>query len=429
MSSECRRWIELADLEAAGEPLPPEARSFQRAHVANCAECARETAIWRATRPATPEGPPEAHEVDQVLRGVTEHMQAAKVAARRQVTVLVSAAAFACAAAVALWLRTAPGPVPVAKTDFSSQAIAPVPSARRSGQSEPVTGSVSSSASGAVTAACSQPVPGVTVCVAPETEITHRALDGAERVLELGRGRAVVSLVPQPAGTSFSIATSAGKVTAVGTVFSVEIGADGATVARVIHGRVLVRAKADGFARPLQAGETLRIGAEKPAPLSAPDKERDLALLSLAGESAHADLNEGSPPAASAARGSRPVQQELLEQAQALRARGEFAEAAEVYRKLHAASPQSPSGLAALVSLGELLLSSLNDPQGALNAFDAYLARGGTLAQEAAFGKARALRALKRPQEERRAIERYLATYPDAPQSRVLRHRLTVIAE
>jgi tetratricopeptide (TPR) repeat protein len=269
----------------------------------------------------------------------------------------------------------------------------------------------------------------VTVCLAAETEITARALDGVDRLLQLGQGRAVVSLVPQPRGTTFSIATSAGKVTAVGTVFSVEIGADGASVARVLHGRVLVRATADGIARPLQAGETMRIGEESATPLSADDKKRDLALLAVAGESEHAALNEASSSASSPVRSGRSAQEELLEQAQALRVRGKFAEAAEIYRKLHAASPQSPSGLAALVSLGELRLSSLGDPLGALNAFDGYLAQGGALAQEAAFGRARALRALKRPQEERRAIERYLATYPDAPQSRVLRHRLTVIAE
>jgi hypothetical protein len=76
--------------------------------------------------------------------------------------------------------------------------------------------------------------------------------------------------------------------------------------------------------------------------------------------------------------------------------------------------------------LGELLLT-LHDSQGALNAFDSYLAGGGALAQEARFGRARALRALNRPAEERRAIEHFLTAYPEAPQSRVLRARLAAI--
>jgi hypothetical protein len=269
----------------------------------------------------------------------------------------------------------------------------------------------------------------VTVCLAADTEITRRVLDVPDRVLELRRGRAVVSLVPQPTGTSFSIGTPAGKVTAVGTIFSVEVGADGVSVARVIHGRVIVRTQADGVARPLSAGETLRMGEKESAPLSVADRARDMALLSVSGEGEPQDSKEASTAPTPAPRASHPAQHEMLEQARALRARKEFAAAADVYRKIHAANPQSPSGLAALVSLGELLLSSLNDAQGALDAFDTYLARGGALAQEAAFGRARALRALNRPKEERQAIERFLATYGDAPQSRVLRRRLEALGE
>jgi hypothetical protein len=70
---------------------------------------------------------------------------------------------------------------------------------------------------------------------------------------------------------------------------------------------------------------------------------------------------------------------------------------------------------------------TLRDPRGALNAFDSYLAGGGPLAQEAMFGRVRALRALNRPAEERLAIERFLAAYPEAPQRHVLRARLSAI--
>jgi hypothetical protein len=409
MSSECRRWIELSDLEAAGEVLSDEARAFQEAHVAGCAECEREAAIWRSTRPSASEAPPEARELDAVLRDVADRGQRERFHARRRLAAFaLTASAFACAAAVVLWLRAVPKPTPIVRGDGPAR-VAPA---------NPSTSSAS----------CSQPVAGVTVCLAADTEITRRVLDAPDRVLELGRGRAVVSLSPQPTGTSFSIGTAAGKVTAVGTIFSVEIGADGVSVARVIHGRVLVRTKTGGVAHPLRAGETLRIGENEPAPLSAADRARDMELLAVSGEGEPQDRKEASSAPPSASRASHPSQQEMLEQARAMRARQEFAAAADLYRKIHAANPQSPSGLAALVSLGELLLSSLNDAQGALDAFDAYLARGGALAQEAAFGKARALRALNRPEQERQAIERFLATYGDAPQSRVLRRRLEALA-
>jgi ferric-dicitrate binding protein FerR (iron transport regulator) len=423
MSAECRRWVELSDLEAAGQTLPEEALAFQSAHVAACGECAREAAIWRGVRsPVEPRAVDE-HEVDDVLREVLERARIGRLAERRRRNGLVAVGvALSCAAAFALWLRMGAKPSVVAGKDAApTAALTGTVAGPRAASPAPA----HSNAPAAV-ATCSQPVAGITVCLDSNSEVTARSLDVADRIIELGRGRAVVSLVPQPAGTSFSIGTPTGKVTAVGTVFSVDVAADGTSVARVLHGRVLVRAKSDGIARPLRAGESLRIGADSPAPLSAPERQRDQDLLALSGE---VEREAAEPAAPSTVHPTRPAQQEMLEQARALRARGDFAGAAELYRKIHAANPQSPSGLAALVSLGELSLSPLNDAQGALKAFDTYLAHGGALAQEAAFGKARALRALNRPADERRAIERFLASYPDAPQSRVLRHRLSVLHE
>jgi hypothetical protein len=275
---------------------------------------------------------------------------------------------------------------------------------------------------------CSEVVPGATVCLAAGTVLARRALTGPERELEIERGRAVVSLLPQPAGTSFSLTSRHGKVTAVGTIFSLEVGADGGAVARVTEGKVLIRAVADGTARPLQAGQALRLGGHEPAPLSDRERERDLALLELADERARDAAPEASVAPRPAPRSSAQTPRDMLEYARSLRASGDLRGAADVYRKIHAAAPQSPSGRAALVSLGELQLT-LRDPQGALSSFDAYLAGGGALAQEASYGRVRALRALNRGAEERRAIERFLATYPQAPQSRILRARLGAVSQ
>jgi hypothetical protein len=274
------------------------------------------------------------------------------------------------------------------------------------------------------TPSCSEVVQGVTVCLAAGSQISSKSLEGVDRSIELKRGLAVVALVPQPPGTTFSVATSSGKVTAVGTIFSVEVGNDGASVVRVVDGRVVVRASATGTQQPLNAGETLRIGDGRASPLTAGDRERNLALLPVSARvHDEASTTDSSVPVPSG-RVTGSSQQQLLEEARALRASGEFRKAAELYRKINGLNPTSASGGAALVAQGEILLSSLNDAQGALNAFDAYLARGGPLAQEALFGKARALRALRRTIEERKAIERFIATYPDAPQGRVLRRRL-----
>ena len=90
----------------------------------------------------------------------------------------------------------------------------------------------------------------------------------------------------------------------------------------------------------------------------------------------------------------------MLARARTLFGRGAFAGAAQAYESAFEASPASPEGRAALVSLGDLRLSELHDPRGALSAFDAYLAGGGVLAAEAEFGRIGALRALGRHDEE-----------------------------
>ena len=71
-------------------------------------------------------------------------------------------------------------------------------------------------------------------------------------------------------------------------------------------------------------------------------------------------------------------------------------------------------------------LDRLGQPGRALGLFDRYLARSkrGTLAQEAAYGRARALRKLGRRQAEIESLERFLRTYPGAVQAGLARQRL-----
>jgi hypothetical protein len=76
-----------------------------------------------------------------------------------------------------------------------------------------------------------------------------------------------------------------------------------------------------------------------------------------------------------------------------------------------------------LVTVGKMELGQ-NSPARALAAFDAYLRRGGALRPEALGGRIRALRALGRSEEERRAIEQYLASFPNGFEAAALRKRL-----
>jgi hypothetical protein len=425
MTSDCQRWVELADLEAVGEQLSADGRAFLRAHEASCAECAHEAGIWRAVRPAQEDTAPDEVEVQRIVS-----LAAASPVRGRLIRLpqrwkgrLAVSAGIACAAALVLWLSWRSQPHDTASNDRLAKAVEPpsqAPMPAR-GSSEAPAGSI------AAEARCTQVLPGATLCVARGTTIARSVLEGAEREVEITRGRALLSLAPQPAGTSFSLSTTAGKVTAVGTIFSVEVNADGSAVTRVIEGHVVARASSDAIPHSVHAGQALRLGQQQPTPLSAAERDLDLALLALSGpDERGAAAPSSSAKAAAAGVPKSASQEDMLEYARSLRASGDFRRAADVYRKIHAANPQAPSGRAALVSLGELLLS-LGDAQGALTAFDSYLVAPGPLAQEASYGRVRALRALGRPAEERRAIERFLAAYPDAPQGRVLRSRLAAI--
>jgi ferric-dicitrate binding protein FerR (iron transport regulator) len=131
-------------------------------------------------------------------------------------------------------------------------------------------------------------------------------------------------------------------------------------------------------------------------------------------------------PAAPKARPRRPSWQRLLALAQTRRAAQDWAGAARAYRGLIRAYPRRPEARAARISLGFIQLEHLGRPRAALTSFEAYLAGGGRgpLAQEAAWGRLRALRRLGRAVAERRALRRYLQRYPRSVHRARVRRRL-----
>jgi ferric-dicitrate binding protein FerR (iron transport regulator) len=138
-------------------------------------------------------------------------------------------------------------------------------------------------------------------------------------------------------------------------------------------------------ARPARAEDPPRVADAPPEPVAPP-----------------------TPPAETAAT--------LLDRAQRLRAARDYPAAARAYQDLITRHAGSAEARAALVSLGLLLLGPGLDPAGALHAFDRYLAGAarGDLAEEACFGRARALRALGRRDAERTALADCLRRFPGA---------------
>lgn len=119
----------------------------------------------------------------------------------------------------------------------------------------------------------------------------------------------------------------------------------------------------------------------------------------------------------------------LIQHAQARRMARDWAGAIRAYLALIRRFPRSGSANVARVSIGNLQLDHLGHPAAALRSFDRYLRyhRGGPLAQEAAYGRIRALRALGRRCAELRAIQAFQGQYRGSLHRRRLQARIQVL--
>jgi TolA-binding protein len=104
---------------------------------------------------------------------------------------------------------------------------------------------------------------------------------------------------------------------------------------------------------------------------------------------------------------------ELFAKANASKSEGQGRRALSLYGELQKRYPGSAEAEVSHVSLGRVMLD-LGQLSGALTQFNRYLSRkpGGSLVQEALFGKASALARLGRTEEERRTWETLLAQFP-----------------
>ena len=120
---------------------------------------------------------------------------------------------------------------------------------------------------------------------------------------------------------------------------------------------------------------------------------------------------------------------EMIARAQVFRMERNWVAAVKAYSDLIDTHPSSAQARAALVSMGNIQLENLGKPRSALRAFDTYLARSGkgALAREASFGRANALRALGKSNEERTALEAFLRDYPNSMLTQRVKTRLDEI--
>jgi hypothetical protein len=122
----------------------------------------------------------------------------------------------------------------------------------------------------------------------------------------------------------------------------------------------------------------------------------------------------------------RPAVDELLAMAVRYRTEQNWQAAVDAYQQLLHLYPTSAGAKAARVSIGMLLLAHLGHPQAALRSCEAYLDENphGELAEEANVCRIDALHAQERRDDERAAIQTFLAVYPRSVQTARLRARL-----
>ena len=118
-----------------------------------------------------------------------------------------------------------------------------------------------------------------------------------------------------------------------------------------------------------------------------------------------------------------PDAKTLLGRAQASSSAGDRRAAISHYEKLLRHYPDLPMSKAALVPLAEKYLE-IGKPGQALRSFERYIRQGGVVAEEAHYGRIRALGKLGRKAKKQEAIEAFLERYPSSPYSAKLRASL-----
>lgn len=283
--------------------------------------------------------------------------------------------------------------------------------------------------------------------LAPGASVEALANDSSELVL-LERGTATFDV--QPGGSRrWTIECGLATVVVVGTRFTIEQSARQLRVS-VARGAVLVRGeRVPERARRLGAGDEIVIDAEEPTPsarLRAPidvqspvpsnDAHSPVASSTAAAEHrvsatrsatwrtlaasgawerAYAEL--GAAGIVHAAQ--RASVDELLELADVARLSGHPSDAVAPLERIVDSYPHDANAPLAAFSLGRVASDQLHQPARAARAFEQALALGlpAALRPDALSRLARAHGAAANGAEASRAASRYLADYPDGPQS------------
>jgi transmembrane sensor len=231
--------------------------------------------------------------------------------------------------------------------------------------------------------------------------------DGAQFVTLLEGGTARFEVTPG-GPRRWTIETALATIEVAGTIFTVESSPDRLVVA-VERGLVIVRGdRVPGRLARLSAGDRLAI---EPSPLPEPEPEPEPVKP-------RPPPRTVSPPP--------PTLDDLLAEADRLRAAGRHTAAADLLEHAVDADPDHPAAGLASFTVGRLALDVLDQPDRAAAAFARVIDRGrpAALLEDAHARRAEALLEAGRRDDAAAAIDAYERAFPASPRAAALRARL-----
>jgi hypothetical protein len=240
----------------------------------------------------------------------------------------------------------------------------------------------------------------VRIAVGPGSAFTVEGLTGDALAVSLESGWLTGRVDPSDEPLEVRVATPAGTLRVLGTIFAIEVGESSEVEVRVARGEVAFQPEGDQPSVTVSSGQAVSFPDGRIAAARAQIVNRDEALL------------EGRLLPRPEAVAATVNIEDLFERAESARRGGQLRQAATMYRRI-ATLDRGAAGGTALISYGQLSLGPLGQPGQARQAFSSYLSSGRrSLRQEAFIGLLRAQRALGQTTGARNTARRYLGEYP-----------------
>lgn len=442
---DCERWAEISDRQLVEDEVSDDDATFAREHAADCPYCGAESRLYDDLDATEEDALPVASAdsiVDRVLakklplKSEPAHEPLHHAPASASVSYIAGGigAALALAAGVALVM-----------TGIGERGAPPEAGRLGSFNGDVRIDGAPATLGMPVAVGARVDVGSGTACVdfagadharscldAQSAFVIDTAVPG-QRKLTLARGTVVTTLDRQPQGHRFEVVAYGATTTVTGTIFSVTLRKQTMVTVRVHEGSV--KTQAPNVIRSIPLSNELDVASNTLTRVPFVVRDHELALVGRSLPSYRPpsvttqpklrlpNLPEASAPTVAGTAPPAASPADMLATARKLRASGNSAGAADAYRKLMLTHPRSAEANAAQLSLAELQLGPLGDPNGALRSYDTYLRSGGGLSQEARYGRIMALRRLGRAAEEKAAIDEFVKAYPNSVQARALQQK------